>query len=517
MGGVFTTKRSAQEAFDWKDDEGREIPTPIFVADGENGQKKRVFTPADRRVEIGLNVIALHEVDDADHFFECNLLLHIWWNCRPMKYLIGDKRPHPFPPAFVPWMQFHNLKNLVNEIDNAGMAQPTREELNAKAEEFYANPKNADKACMAFAQRNFIGQFLNGLDLHAFPFDTQRLNITIISNTTSETTFTHKVQRQSKPQAIDAKLPDGLKWYDENNPGLPDPKDHVKVVKWLEPAPGTKPRIKCNLEGDTVSEWTILLQPKEGIATANNSDPAVAVYSFKEHDPAFSAENAIYQRMDLYVVAMREVINFLWTVVVPTTLLSASSLSVFSMDINSNGGIGNRLTILFTIILAVIANTISSQGRLPRVDYLTWADIVLNAMQYFLYLMVIQTSICISLATAINMAPEDLDNICFWVLLGIFAVLEIVVVVSGVRLHHERALTAAMEILNSRKCFWQEEDRLFEVETGVRRRTDPFTPKTRTYDSTASRWGKNKKVENEDAGVGHEENGEVVVDVKFDH
>jgi hypothetical protein len=219
-----------------------------------------------------------------------------------------------------------------------------------------------------------------------------------------------------------------------------------------------------------------------GVDTEKNSVPAISSYYFREHDPKWSAVNAIYQRMDFNIVAHRKIKNFLMSVIMPTTLLCASSLSVFSMEIVDN--IGNRLSILFTIVLAIIANSIATQDRLPRVDYFTWADYCLNSLMMYVYLVVIETSICEKLADHLHTDPDNLDTIFFWVFLGVFCVMIVVGIGSGFNLHHERAIVGEIEKTKAQRCFWVEEDRLYEVETGIRRRTNPDSPHDQHYPET---------------------------------
>jgi hypothetical protein len=183
----------------------------------------------DRRVEIGLNVIALHDIDDAHHSFECNFLMHVKWNAKPKDYNPNDPKP------FYPWTQFHNLGDMIYRVeadDNKGMSKWPLEKLTQHLKKHVeAKP---DEPCWVLESTNAVAKFVTTLDLKAFPFDSQELRITLVSNMTNVVNLTHKVDRLKDPEAV---------VDDEGN-----------TVMWHKPKPDSdkKLTIKCNLEGDTV-------------------------------------------------------------------------------------------------------------------------------------------------------------------------------------------------------------------------------------------------------------------------
>jgi hypothetical protein len=182
----------------------------------------------------------------------------------------------------------------------------------------------------------------------------------------------------------------------------------------------------------------------------------------------------IYQRLDFSVVAQREVKNFLFSVIMPTAALCVASLSIFAIEVSDEGeGLGDRLSILFTIILAIIANSIATQGRLPRVDYFTWADYSLYTMQFLVYLVVVETSSFMSIAAQVKIDIRTLDRYLMYLLMTIFGVTYVILGASGLELHHRRALKADHHFKRDKASFWVEEERLFYVENGVRHRFRP--------------------------------------------
>jgi hypothetical protein len=155
---------------DWRTNR-RETPTPIIGRDNT-----RVFPSSTRRVEIGLNVIAIQDIADAHHYFQCNMLLHVWWNAVPLELKPEDKNPQPF----IPWIQLHNLRSMIHDVtENKGLIQPTKEELQRRLKD-HLDAGKKDEPLIAFSQNNFVAQFLNHLHLHAFPFDAQQVGVSFM-------------------------------------------------------------------------------------------------------------------------------------------------------------------------------------------------------------------------------------------------------------------------------------------------------------------------------------------------
>jgi hypothetical protein len=341
-----------------------------------------------RIVEIGLNLISIHEVSDNSHTFEGNVLYHLFWDCMPLDPKSGAK-------FFRPWIQVHNIREM-RHIKNDGMQQLSNSALEAKVAQHIAkcekeNPGKPYPPCKVYENHNFVGQFVSLLDLRNFPFDEQALRITVMCNPTSMVTFTHRVARDANGNA--KTMADG------------------KPMR----------SIKCNLEEDTLSEWNVLLPGGallEG-SKLGRPTPAVSTYEFHEHDPAFSAEGQIYQRLDFKVWVFREIESIMYSVVLPSILLSAACFSIFSLDVVENNN--DRFGILFTVILTLVANQFIVGGRLPHLNYLTWVDWVLLSMQLFVYALILQNSICEHLANlAGDMTPQDADLISLWAFLGLY-------------------------------------------------------------------------------------------------
>ena len=329
----------------------------------------------------------------------------------------------------------------MEEVQNEGMTQWTALELAQRVKQVQqGDPK---KPVPVMETRNFVGQFISELDLRTFPLDYQVLRLTLMCNMTKDVTFSHKVPREmdrAKNPTREAKpmrLPDG------------------SVIC----------AIKCNLEADTLSEWDVLLQ--NGMTLEDDAveigRPALAVvkYEFKEHDKAFSAEGAIYQRLDFYVYVERELKNMMFSIILPTAFLSLSSLCVFSLDIE--GDRGDRFGVLFTVILTIIANQFVTQGRLPYLAYFTWLDLVLLMLQFFVYAVVVETALCERISLATGMDIHQVDIIGMYVLIGLFALLTLITMATGYRAYAHRREQMKTAEADGKKSYENEEARLHRL------------------------------------------------------
>jgi hypothetical protein len=382
-----------------------------------------------RLVEIGLNLISIFEVSDDSHTFEGNVLYHLFWDCMPLDPKSGAK-------FFRPWIQVHNIREM-RHIRNDGMQQLSNQTLEKKVAEhiskhYREHPSQPIPPCKVYENHNFVGQFVSLLNLQLFPFDQQALRITIMCNPTSQVTFTHRVVRESS--------------------GAP------KVMRDGKPMRS----IKCNLEEDTLSEWYVVA-PGGGSLDAElcNPSPALSSYAFIEHDRAFSAEGAVYQRLDFKVYVFREVKSIIYTVLVPSILLSFASLSIFSMDIEKKAQ--DRLAVLFVIILTLVANQFIVAGRLPHLNYRTWVDWVILTMQFFVYGLVLQTSLCITIANSMNILPRDVDKTCLQIFGGIYACIIFIVFASGFSLYWIRRANIKNIERDYEQSFTKEEQRLEQI------------------------------------------------------
>jgi hypothetical protein len=95
-------------------------------------------------------------------------------------------------------------------------------------------------------------------------------------------------------------------------------------------------------------------------------------------------------------------------VVMPSILLSVSSLVIFAIDPIS--GVGERLSILFTIVLSLVTNQVRTRDRLPEIEFLTVVDEWVLLQQIVVY--IIACAVVFVPATCDHDLPSDASNSC---------------------------------------------------------------------------------------------------------
>jgi hypothetical protein len=129
--------------------------------------------------------------------------------------------------------------------------------------------------------------------------------------------------------------------------------------------------------------------------------------------------------------------NMMFSIIIPSTILSASSLSVFSLDPDSQKG--DRFGVLFTVVLTIVANQFVTQDRLPYLAYFTWLDASLLGLQLFVYAVIVETAIIDSVASSAGVPVAEADMVALWVLLALFGTLFGLGVGSGLYLFYIRS------------------------------------------------------------------------------
>ncbi len=183
---------------------------------------------------------------------------------------------------------------------------------------------------------NVIGTFAKTLDQKSFPFDVQEISIVLVSNSTKDAVMSY-----FNPQAI-----------------------------------------KSNFEYEVLTEWIIVRDPENG--------QALSYFSFEGADPKLSAQGVAYNNFFFHILVARDPWAVTLATIIPSTLLALACLCCYSLDIT--GGPGDRFSVVFTVILTLIANQITSKDRLPILPYLTFIDWYLLLMQMTCYIVGVEAA-----------------------------------------------------------------------------------------------------------------------------
>ena len=223
---------------------------------------------------------------------------------------------------------------------------------------------------VSYFQRGY-GDLSAALELRDFPFDEQRLPITIVSYT-----YGPGDVRLIPDQALTARA------------------EHFSIPGW-------------SVDAGTMSSGALRrLTP--------NQEKALAERGL---DSRFS-------RLDYVFVARRQSTYFVWTVVLPLTLIVIMSWGVFWIDptrVEVQMGLGA------TSVLTMIAFLLSVRSSLPPVSYLTRMDVLVLAGLTLVFAALLEALVTCGLAAGGRAEPaKKLDRIARWVFPGTFVIVHIV-------------------------------------------------------------------------------------------
>ena len=105
--------------------------------------------------------------------------------------------------------------------------------------------------------------------------------------------------------------------------------------------------------------------------------------------------------MQIYLKGERYWGPYVWQIILMMILMSASSLSVFTLELESGG---DRLAAITTVFLTKVAFQFALSTLLPRLSYLTIIDEYIFACMVFTFSIGVQTSITSYITTHTNMA-----------------------------------------------------------------------------------------------------------------
>jgi len=323
----------------------------------------RAQPPPYRVVNISLNIISVVKVDLS---FTANVLVHVEWNPRPTPAEEMAERKW-----WRPWIQFHNAVHL-QELPNLACLALDGAELE----------RLVRVGQLAKESRNYIGRFSCPFQLRHYPFDVQQLCVVIVTNAFEDIvlgTAPAKIKCNNEGEFMQ-------EWEVVPSHGgvAARRKPLWQRIAHASEVRGTVGRL-CGAPpaGDSFEPWCFSIEHSAG--------PGLSAYRVFEQPAALSGANKTYMRLELFVAVRRQTDAVLWAVLAPTYVLSLSSLSVFGLGLDDS--YGERLEVLFVVILAIIANLFLIKERLPHLPFLTVLDRYMYALQGFVYAIVVETTV----------------------------------------------------------------------------------------------------------------------------
>merc|ERR1719273_413039 len=125
---------------------------------------------------------------------------------------------------------------------------------------------------------------------------------------------------------------------------------------------------------------------------------------------------------------------YFWRIGIFTMILSACSLSVFTLDKSED--LADRYNMLLTLLLAAVAFQYIINAELPKLPYLTLMDIYVLFSFSFVFLVIICVSVSgffevLHVPMVGSFSLDDADQAFFYVMAGVFVVFHIWFVVKA--------------------------------------------------------------------------------------
>lgn len=97
-----------------------------------------------------------------------------------------------------------------------------------------------------------------------------------------------------------------------------------------------------------------------------------------------------YSKLELHIYIHRRYMFVLWSLLLPCFLLSGSALTQWGMAPTSSG---DRLAVVFTLLLAIISLKMTVASMLPQLPYLTLVDSYIVASSVYVTMIAVETAI----------------------------------------------------------------------------------------------------------------------------
>jgi len=259
------------------------------------------------RVAISIFLLDLDGVDNVNQSFEANVFYMASWNDPRLAHAGPGKISRSLNDVWHPRLQIVNQQNTWNTFPKVVKIDP--------------------RGNVVYRQRLW-GNFSQPLELKNFPFDSQKMQITIIAAGYGP--------------------------------------DEVVMVPYGQISSGIGPAL-------SIPDWDIV----EWQAAAGEFETSLKL---KEYMASFTLSFEAQRRYHFYVVK----------VIIPLMLIMAMSWVVFWMDPKAGGGA--QIGISVTAMLTLIAYTFSVGTNLPKVPYLTRIDYFILSSTILVFLALVEVT-----------------------------------------------------------------------------------------------------------------------------
>jgi len=305
-----------------------------------------------RYVGVSLTVNRISNIKPAAQSFEAGLMVACEWLPSEKEIVACESDPLGFDPLFKPLFQFMNAISIQKEYtkNKHGSIYSV---LKRGDIDNLGRPINSPVSHLVSCRMNISGTFAAAFPMHNFPFDVQDLPICIRSG-------------------------------------------HDNELVVFRPHYRRKFFFKVSQKYSALAEWTM-------------HKPLVRFRQTASADSMFDAQHN-YSVADFCLKIQRRPFHMLSFIAVPLFFITSSSMACFVLD--PQEGYASRLSLLFTLLLTLVAFEFIVQGDLPKVNHLTLLDryICFSALSIFSF--VIESALAAIFNTT---AEEEAAYIKVWI------------------------------------------------------------------------------------------------------
>eukprot|EP00794_Sanderia_malayensis_P020420 gene20420-22433_t len=328
----------------------RARPAPMFWLSDEikkeHQSKKEVLTR--------ISVVAVGDIDPVKQKFSCEFYLSLRWNDVNIKKFIGKKDEIKWGEnCWEPAIYFVDLENIETYERNETIPK----ERNDTQAEFYYHVK---------------GTFNVDMDVQHFPFDYQRLTVTVTSH-----------------------------WDISEIEFIMDRKNNIRTWNFASKKEWDLQKYVLTEKKFTKKEYCDKKEDEETMSTSPNTYP---LYKFKMY-------------------ARRKYNFFLYNIALIMALITALTFSIHTVGADIPG---ERIQISLTLLLTSVALKYVVNGYIPQTPTPTVIDSHILASMVFQFFMAVQNGICGMMHSYKPHAVRMFEWWSFGILLMIFITIQVV-------------------------------------------------------------------------------------------
>ena len=311
--------------------------------------------PINRCIRVRVKFFKIFDVDISSHLFQCDFFLEASWEddeLEPSEVTVESQPAESWEKQFPYFSSGKEIKRWTPRLNFANL----KEFADGSREEWYSvyvqdDGGNSLQHPVVCYKIRGTATFHTKFDLHAFPFDSQKLSIRIYSSyqDVSEKKTQDKVLHQhAKLRACSTK-----KMKKKNN----------KVGHEM---------YNVILEKNTSPKYQSVIPHEDNFFLSDEYRVHPDIQGHSGYtDEKMSSQNFQYPTLVLSVKLIRHPSNYFFNIVLPMFVIVLMGFPCLLLEATA---FTDRLSIVLTMLLTVIAYKAYTAEMIPKVNYLTWIE-----------------------------------------------------------------------------------------------------------------------------------------------